>query len=627
MTTIAHKDGANVLESFAYLLDDVGNINKTTHADGAYWDYVYDGRYRLTDATRYNKTTSPTIEAGYAYTYDEYDNMSTKTAPFEDDFNDGDYTGWSVTGSWSAADYTMKPSIQDQWRQFRRSNTDADLEIQFSYMMADQTEPAYRAYCRPRDNPSTGEKIEILIYADRMVLRENDGSGWTTFQTNASATTTEDTWYDVRVAADGSTVKVYRGERGGAMTQVLSTSSATVTDTERLFFQVYNNSDFRFDNIRVLSDDLSESVTYAHNDANELTSMSDVNGTTSFTYDDWGRTATKSRSSLSATYAYRYGHKLYDVDSNFPDEGDVTYETGGDGKRRSRVAGADETWYDWAGLQVINEEDDAVGDGSLTRTYTGRTFAHVDGSSPSSGNYTYYTHDYLGSVRAIYDQSKDLQGSREYSPYGSILTASNLNLTNRGFTGHDWDTKTGMYFAPYRYFSPSIARWTTRDPLGMVDGPNLYAYVGGNPVNWLDPLGFSSRLPWFDRALDGLFGNLPDGFNDWFGGSWGGLGGGLDCVGNCLSNDCPLIRWPNGGSIPIWPVIPKKWVKWLIPRQPRFPGSSDWTTIPEIINARFMPGGWMGRLLRGLSKWSPWITGIDGIISWGRIGRCIAKCL
>ncbi len=94
---IEHKDGANVLESFAYLLDDVGNINKTTHADGAYWDYVYDGRYRLTDATRYNKTTSPTIEAGYAYTYDEYDNMSTKTAPFEDDFNDGNLTGWSGT--------------------------------------------------------------------------------------------------------------------------------------------------------------------------------------------------------------------------------------------------------------------------------------------------------------------------------------------------------------------------------------------------------------------------------------------------------------------------------------------------------------------------------------------------
>jgi RHS repeat-associated protein len=57
------------------------------------------------------------------------------------------------------------------------------------------------------------------------------------------------------------------------------------------------------------------------------------------------------------------------------------------------------------------------------------------------------------------------------------------------FTGKEWDENAQMYYFPYRYYSPGIARWITRDPAGMVDGPNLYAYVTGNPVTHADPSG------------------------------------------------------------------------------------------------------------------------------------------
>ena len=50
------------------------------------------------------------------------------------------------------------------------------------------------------------------------------------------------------------------------------------------------------------------------------------------------------------------------------------------------------------------------------------------------------------------------------------------------FTGHQWDGESGLYYAPERYYSPFQARWTTRGALGMVDGPNVYAYVRGNVV-------------------------------------------------------------------------------------------------------------------------------------------------
>ena len=57
------------------------------------------------------------------------------------------------------------------------------------------------------------------------------------------------------------------------------------------------------------------------------------------------------------------------------------------------------------------------------------------------------------------------------------------------FTGHQWDGESGLYYAPYRYYSPFQARWTTRDPLGMIDGPNVYAYVRGDPLGFSDPTG------------------------------------------------------------------------------------------------------------------------------------------
>jgi len=38
-------------------------------------------------------------------------------------------------------------------------------------------------------------------------------------------------------------------------------------------------------------------------------------------------------------------------------------------------------------------------------------------------------------------------------------------------------------------YDPAIGRWTTEDPEEYVDGPNLYQFVGSNPINRVDPQG------------------------------------------------------------------------------------------------------------------------------------------
>jgi RHS repeat-associated protein len=54
-----------------------------------------------------------------------------------------------------------------------------------------------------------------------------------------------------------------------------------------------------------------------------------------------------------------------------------------------------------------------------------------------------------------------------------------------------YHAQSGLYLTKYRVYEPGTGRWLSRDPIEETGGINLYGYVWGDPINWVDPLGLT----------------------------------------------------------------------------------------------------------------------------------------
>jgi insecticidal toxin complex protein TccC len=59
---------------------------------------------------------------------------------------------------------------------------------------------------------------------------------------------------------------------------------------------------------------------------------------------------------------------------------------------------------------------------------------------------------------------------------------------------------SGLYYYGARYYAPWLQRWVSADPAGDVDGLNLYAFVGNNPLAYVDDTG-ETKTPAENRRL------------------------------------------------------------------------------------------------------------------------------
>jgi RHS repeat-associated protein len=126
-------------------------------------------------------------------------------------------------------------------------------------------------------------------------------------------------------------------------------------------------------------------------------------------------------------------------------------------------------------------------------------------------------------VTALVDGSGNVVERYAYDPYGSqnVYNASWSNLSSSayamsyGFQGLFFDSAAGLNATHYRWYSPTIGRWVTMDPMGYTAGDiNLYRFASNSPISRRDPTGLKDAP---SVAIDTKCGDTcgPD-VTEWF---------------------------------------------------------------------------------------------------------------
>jgi RHS repeat-associated protein len=81
--------------------------------------------------------------------------------------------------------------------------------------------------------------------------------------------------------------------------------------------------------------------------------------------------------------------------------------------------------------------------------------------------------DALGSTVALLDPAGTVQTAYTYEPFGSTTASSEANANAFQYTGREND-RTGLYYYRARYYSPTLERFVSEDPIRLRGGMNVY---------------------------------------------------------------------------------------------------------------------------------------------------------
>lgn len=173
---------------------------------------------------------------------------------------------------------------------------------------------------------------------------------------------------------------------------------------------------------------------------------------------------------------------------------------------------------------------EADGTGAIIREYLWLEDLPLAATDISGGGTTlYYIHaSHRGEPVAMTNASKTKVWDASYAPFGAATIFTATTQLDLRLPGQQLQGETGLHQNWMRDYDPSLGRYGQPDPIGLAGGPNVYSYVGQDPLTFIDPSGENPVV------IAIIFGAL--------------LGGGADLLGQYLeyrhSGSCGGFR-PN----------------------------------------------------------------------------------
>lgn len=251
-------------------------------------------------------------------------------------------------------------------------------------------------------------------------------------------------------------------------------------------------------------------------DATTPSGITSATNTQSYTHDTRYNRQSRDSTVYSADSMNRYttvdGSALaYDVRGNVTDDGTHVYsydllnrQTGVNGdqyiydafsRRVAKVVNGVTTYFVYDEQLRVLESYDAAN--TLQNRFTYGAGMDEPLLLETGGNSYIYHQDAIGNVTELSDASGNLVEQMTYDIFGAVTirdSGGTLLLTsNVGnpylFQARRYDSESGNYYFRNRMYSATFGRFLQMDPLGYVDGVNVYQFVGNRPLTQTDPLG------------------------------------------------------------------------------------------------------------------------------------------
>lgn len=216
------------------------------------------------------------------------------------------------------------------------------------------------------------------------------------------------------------------------------------------------------------------------------------------------------------------------------------------GRRMQKTVSGATTGFLYDGANAVQEQS-----GTTANLLTGfgydQFYSRTDG-----GGTAVPLADSLNSTVGLTDASGGFTSQYTYEPFGATTTSGGTSSAYQ-YTGRENDG-TGLYYYRARYMSPALGRFMSEDPLGFGGGDvNLYAYVGGQVLDFRDPSGLfgygltyggMGAIPATGVTASYSFGWFNDDRNGYNSvatfGSLGAFSNGMDAVRRCLGAADPF---------------------------------------------------------------------------------------